>query len=172
MHYNDSIDPLLIKGVFLYIVVMKNIILTSIALLSFTFSNAQIGEATTGISWERVGKLTNMYKYAELEKTIIDGENTYRLTFQNLEYSEITDLGTIVFTATDEELDYVYNELIKGLTRKTKDPEVSFNIGKGIMTVVRNPGGAKQVRMYYKEPGETMKWHWFSKSQLNKIFGK
>ena len=44
MHYNDSIDPLLIKGFFLYIVGMRNIILTSIALLSFTFSYAQYSD--------------------------------------------------------------------------------------------------------------------------------
>lgn len=151
---------------------MRTIILSLIALLSFTFSNAQVGQASTGLDWQTVGKLTNPYKYAELEKTIIDGEKTYRLSFQNMEYSEITDIGTIVFSATDEELDYVYNELVKGLSRKTKDPEVSFEIGKGLMTIVRNPGGAKQVRMYYKEDGVPMKWHWFSAGQLKKMFAK
>ena len=149
---------------------MRTIILSLIALLSFTFSNAQIGEAKTLTSYETVGKLTNPYKYVELQKADFDGTTMYMLSYQNLEYQEITDIASISFEATNEELDYLYDELMKGTAMKKNDPEVSLNIGDGTLFISRAAAG--QVRLMYKEDGVPFKWTWMSKGQLRKVFGK
>tara|TARA_X000001036_G_scaffold313313_1_gene291885 strand:- start:257 stop:709 length:453 start_codon:yes stop_codon:yes gene_type:complete len=150
---------------------MKNIILTSIALLSFTFSYAQVDQVKEVTSWETIGKLTNPYKYVELSKAEFDdGFTMYMLTYQNLEYEQITDLANIQFEATEDELDYVYNELLKGTAMKKNDEAVSLDIGKGTLFISRAAAG--QVRLMYKEDGVPFKRTWLSKGQLRKLFGK
>ena len=149
---------------------MKKLIFITVALLSFTFSNAQIGEAKELTSYETIGKLTNPYKYVELSKADFDGTTMYMLSYQNLEYEQITDLANISFEATESELDYLYNELLKGTAMKKNDDAVSLDIGKGTLFISRAAAG--QVRLMYKEDGVPFKRTWLSKGQLRKLFGK
>lgn len=131
-------------------------------------SMGQIGSAQSLPEYKTIGKLINPYKYVELESN----GNDYRLTFKNLEYTEISDMAVVFFTATQKELDYFYSELVKGLTMKMKDPAVTMSFGKGRIFIQRHAGSVKQVRMTYFEEGKPAKWTWLSSSQLKRVFGK
>ena len=83
---------------------MKHLLFT-ITLL-FTLSGfSQIGEAKKAKEYTTVGKVTNPYKWVTLEYTMSGDDKLYILSFRNQEYTEIEDIGSIAFTATDEELD-------------------------------------------------------------------
>ena len=147
---------------------MKNIILTTIALLSFTVSNAQIGQAKELENYELVGKLTNPYKQAQLD--VIkrqEGPNKYRMTLQNMDYLEIVDMYTIFFNASEEDLRYLFDEMMKAFNLKKTDTGTMISLGDGRIRLTRAPGG---IYMRYYEEFKTDKMHWFTKGQVRKLF--
>ncbi|MEL0183281.1 MAG: hypothetical protein VW884_01610 [Bacteroidota bacterium] len=77
---------------------MKKILLLLLLIPFIGFS--QVGKKQiVDVKWTKVGKLTNPYKYVELEYKEYDGERTYQLSFQNMEYTQITDIATVTFTS-------------------------------------------------------------------------
>jgi len=150
-------------------VVVKKPLFTFIAVLLFIFSNAK----TTSYQAleETVGKVSNSYKYIELTKRVVDNENFYVLKYQNLEYPQMKDLAYISFSANYDQLNNLYNEILKGSKMKKNDPVNYMTLGDGRMGVARLASG--QVRILYTENGSSVvKWTWLSKGQLKKIFGK
>ena len=96
---------------------MKKILLLLLVIPFIGFS--QVGKKeVVDIKWTQVGKLTNPYKFVELEYKEYDGERTYKLSFQNMEYMEIVDIGTITFTASQEDIEYIRQTLIDGCLLK------------------------------------------------------
>ena len=149
--------------------VVKKPLFTFIAVLLFIFSNAK----TTNYQAleETVGKVSNSYKYIELTKRVVDNENLYVLKYQNLEYPQMKDLAYISFSANYDQLNNLYNEILKGSKMKKNDPVNYMTLGDGRMGVTRLASG--QVRILYTENGSSVvKWTWLSKGQLKKIFGK
>ena len=149
--------------------VVKKPLFTFIAVLLFIFSNAK----TTSYQAleETVGKVSNSYKYIELTKRVVDNENFYVLKYQNLEYPQMKDLAYISFSANYDQLNNLYNEILKGSKMKKNDPVNYMTLGDGRMGVARLASG--QVRILYTENGSSVvKWTWLSKGQLKKIFGK
>ena len=147
---------------------MRTIILSLIALLSFTFSSAQIGEAKELDNYELVGKLTNPYKQAQLD--VIkreDGPNRYRMTLQNMDYQELVEMYTIFFDATEEDLRYLFDEMMKAFSLKQSDTGTLITLGSGEIRLTRAPGG---IYMRYYEEYKTDKMHWFTKGQVRKLF--
>ena len=149
--------------------VVKKPLFTFIAVLLFIFSNAK---ATNYQALEEtVGKVSNSYKYIELTKRVVDNENFYVLKYQNLEYPQMKDLAYISFSANFDQLNNLYNEILKGSKMKKNDPINYMTLGNGRMGITSLASG--QVRILYTENGSSVvKWTWLSKGQLKKIFGK
>ena len=147
---------------------MKKILLLLLVIPFIGFS--QVGKKeVVDIKWTQVGKLTNPYKFVELEYKEYDGERTYKLSFQNMEYMEIVDIGTITFTASQEDIEYIRQTLIDGCLLKKNAEAITLEIGQGTL-LIRPMSGKNNVRMYYDEKGKTLKHTWFTKKQIDKVF--
>tara|TARA_B100001027_G_scaffold215566_1_gene189819 strand:+ start:1964 stop:2416 length:453 start_codon:yes stop_codon:yes gene_type:complete len=150
---------------------MKKPIITLITLLGFVYSYAQTDINSSEYSVETIGKISNLYKYIELSKQVINDENIYNLKYQNLEFPQMTDLAIVQFKATDDEFDELYNKILLGSKMKKNDPINYMDLGKGRIGISRLASG--QVKILYNTKGSTLsKWTWLSKAQLRKIFGK
>ncbi len=150
---------------------MKKPIITLITLLGFVYSYAQTDINSSEYTVETIGKISNLYKYIELSKQVINDENIYNLKYQNLEFPQMTDLAIVQFKATDDEFDELYNKILLGSKLKKNDPINYMDLGKGRIGISRLASG--QVKILYNTKGSTLsKWTWLSKAQLRKIFGK
>ena len=150
---------------------MKKPFIALIAIFACTFSNAQNDQSSSGYSIETVGKVSSMYKYIELSRQVINEENIYNLKYQNLEFPEMNDMTNVMFKATDEELDNIYNTILMGSKMKRNDPIRYIDLDKGKLGVSRLTSG--QLKILYTAAGsDEVKWTWLSKGQLKKVFGK
>ena len=150
---------------------MKKPFIALIAILACTFSYAQTDQYSNGYSVETVGKVSSLYKYIELSKQVINEENIYNLKYQNLEFPDMNDMTNVMFKATDEELDNIYNTILMGSKMKRNDPIRYIDLDKGKLGVSRLTSG--QVKILYTAAGSNeVKWTWLSKGQLKKVFGK
>ena len=110
---------------------MKKPLIALIAIFACTFSYAQTDQHSTGYSVETVGKVSSLYKYIELSKQVINEENIYNLKYQNLEFPEMNDMTSVMFKATDEELDNIYNTILMGSKMKRNDPIRYIELDRG-----------------------------------------
>ena len=150
---------------------MKKPFIALIAIFACTFSNAQNDQSSSGYSIETVGKVSSLYKYIELSRQVINEENIYNLKYQNLEFPEMNDMTNVMFKATDEELDNIYNTILMGSKMKRNDPIRYIDLDKGKLGVSRLTSG--QLKILYTAAGsDEVKWTWLSKGQLKKVFGK
>ena len=150
---------------------MKKPFIALIAIFAYTFSYAQTDQHSTGYSVETVGKVSSLYKYIELSRQVINEENIYNLKYQNLEFPEMNDMTNVMFKATDEELDNIYNTILMGSKMKRNDPIRYIDLDKGKLGVSRLTSG--QLKILYTAAGsDEVKWTWLSKGQLKKVFGK
>ena len=150
---------------------MKKPLIALIAIFACTFSYAQTDQHSTSYSVETVGKVSSLYKYIELSRQVINEENIYNLKYQNLEFPEMNDMTNVIFKATDEELDNIYNTILMGSKMKRNDPVRYIDLERGKLGVSRLTSG--QVKILYTAAGSNeVKWTWLSKGQLKKVFGK
>ena len=145
---------------------MKNLILM-LMLIPF-ISNSQIGKQEKVDKWTKYGKLTNPYKYFEIEFKEYDGGKIYRVSFQNMKYTEITDICSFQFEATDDELKYLKQTLLDGCAIKKDSEDITLEIGNGMIQLQYLSG--KNVRMWYIEDGKVSKRTWLSAKQIDKLF--
>ena len=91
---------------------MKKPFISLIAFLAFNFAYAQFDETNSEYSVESIGKISTLYKFVELTKQVIDDENIYNFKYQNLEFPQMKDMINVRFTATEEELNEMYNKIL------------------------------------------------------------
>ena len=144
---------------------MKKLLITFATVLLSINSFGQISEVSQVESFELIGKTSNPYKWVKLKKS----EDAYLITFLNLEYQNIVDVGAVRFVATPEDLTYLYDTLIDMCNSKRKTQKT---LTLGTALVVMTTQGAKQVRLDVKQEGEPSKWTWLSRKQLSKVFKK
>ena len=92
---------------------MQKPFMSLIAFIVFNFSNAQIDETNSEYTVETIGKISTLYKFVELTKQVINDENIYNFKYQNLEFPQMKDMINVRFTATDEELNEMYNKILR-----------------------------------------------------------
>jgi len=146
---------------------MKKLLILLFLIPIFGFS--QVGQSIKSEKWDKIGKLTNPYKFVEFESQGSDETKLYRLSFRNMEYQQITDISSFTFEGTQEDINYIKSELVKGLKYKGDESSV-FEIGKGMISISKYGMGGVILR--YKEDGEPSRWTWLSKGQIGKVFGK
>ena len=83
----------------------------------------------------------------------------------------MNDMTNVMFKATDEELDNIYNTILMGSKMKRNDPVRYIDLDRGKLGVSRLTSG--QLKILYSAAGsDEGKWTWLSKGQLKKVFGK
>jgi len=155
---------------------MKKIII-AITLLFAASSFAQIGEAEKKSESVTIGEV-NLLEYgiigdlngrASLNKSDTENEEGkayYTIAFQNQEYKTITDIKVNGFFADQEDLNYLFDEMVKVL--KTGQ-EVEIMLGKRKITLSRLMGGKKGTLVYWADGGSHF---YLSDQQLYVLFGK
>ena len=150
---------------------MRTIILSLIALLSFTFSDAQIGEAKEIENYTLLGKYYTLDdNYGTLEyRENNSGTNSYRWSMRDTQYTELNRSFSIFFDASDDDIDYLYNALLDPFKLKAKDEGISFQLGEGTAKLTRIP--ILGIRMTYFDNGISMETI-LSKANLRKLFNR
>ena len=150
---------------------MKKPFISLIAFLAFNFAYAQFDETNSEYSVESIGKISTLYKFVELTKQVIDDESIYNFKYQNLEFPQMKDMINVRFTATEEELNEMYNKILMSSKMKKNDPIRYIDLPQGRMGLTRLSSG--QIKILYTSQGSNeVKWTWLSKGQLKKVFGK
>ena len=85
-----------------------------------------------------------------------------------MKYTEITDICSFQFEATDDELKYLKQTLLDGCAIKKGSEDITLEIGNGMIQLQYLSG--KNVRMWYIEDGKVAKRTWLSAKQIDKLF--
>ena len=142
----------------------KSILTLIITILSVTNAFSQISEVPESKS-TTIGKVGSVYKSVELTKF---DEGLYLLHYKNLEYPELSEYGSVSFTSTQEDLDYLYSTLTV-MCNSTIGTTKTLILGTSTL-YLRNQG-LKQVKISVSQSGEIDSWTWLSRKQVNKLFG-
>lgn len=141
---------------------MKSILV--IVITFFTVSSyCQIGNSKELQKYYEVGG----YGSNKLEYSIKDGIKNYILIYKNQEFAQISDMKSISFTATDEELEYLYQEL---KSMQSLESEKFLEIGNE--SIVVKPMSMKWINVYVNQASGLNGFFSLSPKQLDKLFGK
>ena len=145
---------------------MKNTILTlAFFLVASTQVVGQVSEVPV-VEYTTIGKVGSIYKSVML--TDLSGGH-YSIAYKNLEYPELFEYSSIVFAATQEELDLLYNTLLE-MCNSTIGTRKTLTLGSA--TLYLRTQGLKQVKISVSQKWEIDSWTWLSRKQLSKLFGK
>lgn len=157
--------------------------LTALSLLFTVSLTAQIGKVSESEKLSFVGEKVNLFSgygingqvHISFLKSSCEEETgcLYALSFQNQEYNQIQDIQEAYFTATIEELDYLFNEM-KKVFKFQKD--ISIPIGKNTMEVSYTKDINKSIMVifsgeangYFKVNGAALYWLFGKKKEWNK----
>ncbi len=142
---------------------MRIIIILLLAFLTAP-SFAQIGEAPKDESI-LVGRAMNSPASPTLRYWNTSNGKYYSLMYDNKKYT-ITDLKSILFYATDEELEQLYQFLKAGFDGGDIK---SVSVGEGSISVGKVGG---QIMLFIYERGEAEGQTYLNKKGLDKLFGK
>ena len=155
---------------------MKSV-LTSLTLLFVLSLSAQIGKVSESEKLSFVGGKVNLFSgYGINGKAHISFLKSsckeeigclYALSFQNQEYNQIQDIQKAYFTATKEELDYLFNEM-KKVFKFQKD--ISIPIGKNTLQVSYIKDIDKSIMVIFS--GEANGYFKVNGAALYYLFGK
>jgi hypothetical protein len=153
---------------------MKKYILfvISSAISAISFSQIKSVENTKPIEIGKVGGGSMSPFVASLNYNKGDADvNTYFLMYNNLKYTTITDINSVVFSASQTELDGFYNEL-KNSFASEKGTEKKFELGKETVWVktIKNLG-VTSLQITTSDEG-TLGYFYLTNKQLDKLFGK
>ena len=146
---------------------MKKLLL----LLMFTplVSFSQIGEVKSVDDPEEilVGYNNKMTKFHKLSYSVnSDNKKLYTISYRNMKYQQIDEYGSFSFTATDEEIEYLYNFFLEQMSDKSgKTIELGEN-----KIFARKVG--KSVQISDITPGVIDNNFWLLKKDLERFFGK
>lgn len=155
---------------------MKYLII-AVAVLCITPSFAQIGKAekksenvTIGeVSLLEYGIIGNINGRASITRSDTkneEGKAYHMIAFQNQEYKSITDIKVLGFFANQEDLDYLFNELVNVL--KTGQ-EIELTLGNRTVTLSRSMGGKKGALLFWANGGG---YFYLNDQQMYVLFGK
>jgi hypothetical protein len=153
---------------------MKKIII-AIFILTFSIKSfAQIGKAKevkdNSITIGEVkdfGTIVCSLKYVVNEK-----DTTYFLMYRDVQYKTIVELKGFYFTATNDELNSLYSELIKAIDGE-KNKSYELEIGKGNLRYYKLKSfGVSSLMFFYTDKNGTKSEFFLYKNQIKKLFGK
>lgn len=143
---------------------MTKLKLLLLVLFIATTVNAQISEASKSEAIT-VGRAMRHPGSPSLQYWEQGNDRYYSIIYQNTKYS-ITDIKSIGFYASEEELEQLYNWFKAGFEAKEIE---SLNVGKGQLS--RGKVGS-MIMVFVREEGKTDGEFYLSKKGLDKMFGK
>ncbi|WP_242120947.1 hypothetical protein [Aestuariivivens sediminicola] len=147
---------------------MKKILYLFLFFGLLNFSNAQIGKGSEVEKPITVGVVNKLSGFPHLVYYPKEDKNYYFLNFQNNEYPNITDIKSVDFYATPEELDYLYDFLMSCF----EDKELhTIDVGDQTL-VVKKTAMSIRITVDFNEEPEPSGWTYLSKRQLQRLFGK
>lgn len=152
---------------------MKKVLLGLLVLVSMSVS-AQIREVEKS-KYVEIGKIQPggvafLTSLSVMQDPSSGGTNSYLWMYSNAKYTTITDIKSISFTATDEELNGLY-ELMKAQMSAEKGTEKSLVLGKSNITFKTIRAlGVSSLTIYDLTGGGG--FFYLSSRQLDKLFGK
>jgi hypothetical protein len=152
---------------------MRNLFFVLLTVIGFSVS-AQIKEVAPS-KYVEIGKVGGgltpfVSSLSVIRDTSTGGTNYYLWMYRNLKYSSITDIKSITFTASNEELEGLYN-LLKTQMGADKGSEKRLELGKSTLnfTTTKNLGVASLIVYDLTASGG---YFYLSNKQLDKLFGK
>ena len=145
----------------------KKFILSLFILFTIKISFGQIGAVEEIAEKVQVGYNNNFTKFHSLSYQKGDnGIKVYSLVYRNMEYDNVDTYETLVFTATDEELEYLYNFFKEGMKDKSGK---TLELGEHKI-LVKKMGKGVQISDVsdYKTPN----LFWLLPKELDRLFGK
>jgi hypothetical protein len=135
--------------------------------LSSYLCSAQIGEVETVDKGILIGTATGRENgMPELRKFKIKGEPVYVMTYRNLEYQNIIDIQNFGFTATPDELEYLYQFLKDGFNT---NEDRFLSVGESKLSTIKS---ASSIAVFVRRTGKPEGYFYLSKKQLDRLFGK
>ena len=152
---------------------MKQVLFLLIFLSSITV-NAQIQEITNNSKFTEIGKVGGGMGPFISSLSVLkgeDGTNSYLWMYNNLKYTSISDVQSITFTATEEQVQRLY-ELLKSQLSAEKGSEKSLKLGDADVTFTTIKSlGVSSLNISVLQSGVSS-YFLISSKQLDKLFGK
>jgi len=152
---------------------MKPLLFMLLTLMSFNL-NAQIQEVERKDKFEEIGKVGGGMSAFVSSLSVMKSEggaNTYLWMYNNLMYTSITDIKSILFTASEIELQNFY-DLLKTQLSAEKGSEKTLKLGNANVTFTTTKNlGVASLRVIVIE-SDISSYFLISSKQLDKLFGK
>lgn len=141
-------------------------ITSTILLLFVTFSFSQIKKAEE--KSVLIGEAKNIgVKIASMYKVPGDPDY-YFITYDNLKFTQITDVKSFGFKDIDNAFDYLYTSIVDGF--KNKEKEIELELEDGLLTIEYAMGSIRFV--FISNAGVSSFSGYITKKQFSTLFGK
>ena len=136
-----------------------------------TFSQIQVLETKAPVTIGKVGSFGDIVSLECIKGD--EGINSYCLTYRNIEYRYIIDLKNVLFEATEEELNSLYDLINSRFSKESNKNDEYKNVilGKSIIKIpTATPLSFLWIAVIYNGGGTG--YFKINKRQLDILFGK
>ena len=145
----------------------------TIILMCFAiFGKAQIGQKVETKKSTIVGKVAPLGAFKE-ELSYVESENglLYTLSYNDLKFTAITDIKSISFYATANDVELLYNDM-KGQFDKEVGQSYDFKLGEADIRVERSKYLGVPILTIYVIKNGVQSFFYLTKKETDKLFGK
>ncbi len=145
----------------------------TIILMCFAiFGKAQIGQKVETKKSTIVGKVAPLGAFKE-ELSYVESENglLYTLSYNDLKFTAITDIKSISFYATFNDVESLYNDM-KGQFDKEVGQSYDFKLGEADVRVERSKYLGVPILTIYVIKNGVQSFFYLTKKETDKLFGK
>jgi hypothetical protein len=145
----------------------------TIILMCFAiFGKAQIGQKVETKKSTIVGKVAPLGAFKE-ELSYVESENglLYTLSYNDLKFTAITDIKSISFYATSNDVESLYNDK-KGQFDKEVGQSYDFKLGEADVRVERSKYLGVPILTIYVIKNGVQSFFYLTKKETDKLFGK
>jgi hypothetical protein len=145
----------------------------TIILMCFAiFGKAQIGQKVETKKSTIVGKVAPLGAFKE-ELSYVESENglLYTLSYNDLKFIAITDIKSISFYATANDVESLYNDM-KGQFDKEVGQSYDFKLGEADVRVERSKYLGVPILTIYVIKNGVQSFFYLTKKETDKLFGK
>jgi hypothetical protein len=145
----------------------------TIILMCFAiFGKAQIGQKVETKKSTIVGKVAPLGAFKE-ELSYVESENglLYTLSYNDLKFTAITDIKSISFYATANDVESLYNDM-KGQFDKEVGQSYDFKLGEADVRVERSKYLGVPILTIYVIKNGVQSFFYLTKKETDKLFGK
>lgn len=143
---------------------MKKLNLLLFLLPIYSFTQIQVYEA------KKTSKIGEVGNHSYISKT----DNTYSVCFQDIKFTQLTNIKCFDFQDLDNDFENLYNMIIKGFDEK-KEQRINLDLPNELVDIkfVKNMGIVSlQFSMINKNTHIVSISPYYTRKQIDKLFGK